>query len=177
VVKLVTMDQRVTFRCWFRLLSLIFLPFLTQGFAWNGAHHTLKEDIQGYLGSSPAPTEPPSIGAKDLLPRQNGGQICGFANADISMLFALDHRNRYSSTWANSNFEGSAIQCPYGYQCAINPLDYAANCCIDPSYCGYHTACVPYASMGACGASCQANFYITRWCSLDPQCNCHLSFR
>jgi hypothetical protein len=80
------MNQRFSVSPSPRLWPLIFLPFLTNGMPWDGAQHTTVQDAQGYLGSSPAPTDPPSVGGLDLRKRQSGGEICGFGNADISML-------------------------------------------------------------------------------------------
>jgi len=134
------MSQLFLVSHWAPVWYIVFLTFLIRGLPWDGALHTAVQNVQDYHGSSPVPTEPPTVAQRDLLPRQNGGQICGFVNADIN----------------------SAIQCPAGYQCAINPFNYAAGCCIDPSYCEYHTACVPFTSMGACGAACQSDMFVTR---------------
>jgi len=111
-----------------------------RGVPWDGAQPTGVHNVDDSQGWSPLPTDAPSVARNGLLARQNSPQICGFINADIS----------------------SAIQCSAGYQCAINPFNSAAGCCADPNDCAYHTECVPYMSMGACGPACQSNAFITR---------------
>src|SRR5947207_14665007 len=102
---------------WALVWSTAFLPFLIRGQPWDGAPHTAVQNEQDYQGLSPVATEPPTIPGRDLLPRQNGGQICGFGNADISRPSrpSCPQATLYTHK-TNSSCVGSAIQCPVGSQ-------------------------------------------------------------
>ena len=62
---------------WFLLVG----PFHVYPLPWDGAQHTSVKQIPKYQGTNPAPTTVPTSLERDLLPRLNRGQICGFADA------------------------------------------------------------------------------------------------
>src|SRR5438045_2128457 len=88
VIELLTMTQLIFISHWALFWFLLVGPSHVYSMPWDGAQHTSVQQIADYQGTNPVPTTAPSISERDLLPRQGQGEICGFANADISKLLA-----------------------------------------------------------------------------------------
>lgn len=80
------MTQLIRVSHWALFWFLLIEPFHIYALPSNDAQQTSVQQISDYPNMNPAPTAPPTLLQRDLLPRQNEGPVCGFANADISKL-------------------------------------------------------------------------------------------